>query len=351
MVSFFYIRYFLFKSLSFPPNPLQWSRILTFFIMKKLLFVLPALALMAMFSGCEMPNGMSKSEAKEAATEFINGTLMKGQATAEVTSIEKTDGMFKLKVKVNGQEVDSYISADGKTFFPQVIDIESVKAAVAGQAAAAKAAPAAAMTKSDKPVIELFVMSYCPFGTQIEKGMLPVLEALGDSVDFQLKFVDYAMHGKKELDENLNQVCIQKNEPEKLVKYLKCFLTAGEGKTCLDEVGIDTDGLSTCVSAMDKEFKITELFKDKTTWNGGRFPQFPVDKELDTKYGVKGSPTLVINGSVSSAGRDSASLMTAVCDAFNEKPEACNTEMSSTSPSSGFGWKDGEAATGSAQCS
>ena len=291
---------------------------------------------------------MSESEAKEVATEFINGTLMKGQATAEVTSVEKTGGMFKLKVKVNGQEVDSYISADGKTFFPQVIDIETVKNAAAATPAA-DAAPAAAMTKSDKPVIEMFVMSHCPFGTQIEKGMIPVVEALGDSVDFQLKFVDYAMHGKKELDEQLNQVCIQKNEPAKLLGYLKCFLTEGEGAACLDETGVDTDQMNTCVAAMDEEFKVTELFEDKSTWNGGRFPQFPIDKELVTKYGVRGSPTLVINGSVSSAGRDAASLMNAVCDAFNEKPEACSTEMSSASPSAGFGWEEG-ADTGDAQC-
>jgi hypothetical protein len=323
--------------------------------MKKLLLVLPALALLAsaaMFTGCDLPSGMSEQDAKTLAIEFINGTLMQGQATAEVKSIEKAGEVYKLKVAVNGQVVDSYITADGKMFFPQVLDIETVKAAAAAQAPAAAAASAAAaepMPKTDKPVIELFVMSHCPFGTQIEKGIIPVVEALGDSVDFQLKFVDYAMHGEKELKEQLNQSCIKKDAPAKLTAYLKCFLTAGEGESCLDETGIDRDQLTSCVAALDEEFKVTELFNDKTTWNGGQFPQFPLDKEAVTKYGVKGSPTLVVNGKTSAAGRDSKSLMTAVCDAFNEKPEACSTEMDATSPSAGFGWEAG-AATGNAQC-
>ncbi len=320
--------------------------------MKKFLFALPALAILAsatLFSGCELPEGMSKEEAKQVASEFINGTLMKGQeAQAEVKSVEEAGEMYKLKVAVNGQEVDSYISADGKMFFPQVLDIETVKGAVAEQAAATEAA-AAPMEKSDKPVVELFVMSHCPFGTQIEKGMIPVVEALGDSVDFQLKFVDYAMHGKKELDEQLNQSCIKKEQPELLLGYLKCFLTDGEGSACLEEVGVDTEGLASCVAAMDEEYKVTELFNDQSTWNAGRFPLFNLDKEAVTKYGVKGSPTLVINGKVSGSARDSQSLMNSICEAFNEKPEACDAEMDSASPSAGFGWEVGAAGT-EAQC-
>ena len=55
------------------------------------------------------------------------------------------------------------------------------------------------------------------------------------------------------------------------------------------------------------------------------------------KYGVQGSPTLVINGEVVQTGRDSASLLQTICSAFNEQPEACQTELSATSPSPGFG--------------
>jgi hypothetical protein len=67
-------------------------------------------------------------------------------------------------------------------------------------------------------------MSYCPFGTQAEKGILPVVNLLKDKIDFKVKFVNYAMHGKKEIDENNLQYCIQKEEPNKYNSYLTCFL-------------------------------------------------------------------------------------------------------------------------------
>ena len=89
-------------------------------------------------------------------------------------------------------------------------------------------ASAAEVKKNDKPTVELFVMSHCPYGTQIEKGIIPAIEALGDKVDFNLKFCSYAMHGEQELREELNQYCIQKEQKDKLLPYLKCFLKEGK---------------------------------------------------------------------------------------------------------------------------
>ena len=73
--------------------------------------------------------------------------------------------------------------------------------------------------KRETPEVDLFVMAYCPYGTQTEKAFLPVLELLGDKIDFNLRFVYYAMHGKKELDEQLRQYCIQKEQKSKKRTY------------------------------------------------------------------------------------------------------------------------------------
>ena len=54
-------------------------------------------------------------------------------------------------------------------------------------------------------------MSHCPYGTQMEKALLPVIETLGaNNVNFELKFNTYAMHDKVELDEQLTQYCVKK---------------------------------------------------------------------------------------------------------------------------------------------
>lgn len=205
------------------------------------------------------------------------------------------------------------------------------------------------MEKKDKPTVELFVMSHCPYGTQIEKGMLPVAELLGDKIDFDIKFCDYAMHGEKELNEQLIQYCIQNRQNDKYLDYLKCFLEAGNSETCLTQVGIDQDVLDKCVAATDKEYKVTEGFNDKTTYKGS-FPTFSVFQSDVDKYGVQGSPTLVINGVTASTGRDSVSLLNAVCTGFKDKPAECDETLSSANPTPGFGFDTTTAAAADATC-
>jgi hypothetical protein len=64
---------------------------------------------------------------------------------------------------------------------------------------------------------------------------------------------------------------------------------------------------------------------------------FYAQKADNDKYGVQGSPTLVINGAQISSGRDSAGLLKTICSAFNTAPSECQKQLSSASPSAGFG--------------
>ena len=187
--------------------------------------------------------------------------------------------------------------------------------------------------KTDKPVVELFIMSHCPYGTQIEKGIIPAVKTLGDKIDFQLKYVNYAMHGEKEIKEQLNQYCIEKEySKDDLISYLECFLIDDDGEGCLVDYDVEA-----CVAETDEEFGIMKDFADKTTWKGN-FPSFNLHNADNLKYSVGGSPTLIINGAKPNAGRDSASLLAAMCYAFSEAPEECDVELSSESPAPGFGY-------------
>ena len=209
-----------------------------------------------------------------------------------------------------------------------------------------------ALEKTDKPKIELFVMSHCPYGTQIEKGILPVIDLLGDKVEFELKFCDYAMHSEPELNEQLSQVCIQENYPDKLIEYLYCFLEAGDGEGCVDKLEFDQDTLGTCVAAKDVEFAVSEGFADKTTWSGGRFPKFNVFADDVAKYSVGGSPTFVLNGVSVPTGRSPAVLLNAICMGFSDQPDECQESLDTLTPSPGFGFTEGSAAANAAaQCS
>lgn len=198
------------------------------------------------------------------------------------------------------------------------------------------------MEKKEKPTVDVFVMSHCPFGTQIEKGILPVWDLLKDKIDVNIRFCDYAMHGKKEVDEQLKQYCIQKMDKEKFMKYLKCFLTDGkENNKCADSAKVDAAGLKKCISDSDKKFNIAKDFADKSKWKG-RFPSFTVDSEFVEKFGVQGSPTLVINDVVVSSGRSPSALLEAICKAFKNKPEECKKELDKSNPKPGFGFEKSE---------
>ncbi|MCX6795571.1 MAG: hypothetical protein NT165_02500 [Candidatus Falkowbacteria bacterium] len=323
---------------------------------KKTLFAIVGglIVIAVVLSAVFMNKGKTLSpEAAKIKTEaYINENLMPSGSKVKIESIKEYEGnLYQLKINLgNGQTVDSYVSKDGTKFFPQSMDMKAATGDDANKAPSAakpttKAAGSSVSTKTAKPVVELFVMSYCPYGTQIEKGIIPAVEALGNKIDFKLKFVSYAMHGEKELKENLVQYCIQKDSPSKLLPYLNCFLKEGKSADCLTQNNLN---VTACVDKSDKQFKVTENYTNKVGWQGS-FPPFDTDKADNEKYNVQGSPTLIINGEETSSSRDSASLLTTICSAFDKTPEACNTKLPSTAPSSGFG--TGSASGGAAaQC-
>lgn len=306
--------------------------------------ILAVLFVASVFTSGFKFGGVSGETASDSVSKYIKTNLPDANATVE--TLGKVEA-YLVKVDIDGQSVESIVTEDGKKLYPQPISLE-VEETEPTQTQT-QTQPKTEIEKSDKPEVELFVMSHCPFGTQAEKGMIPAVKALGDSIDFKLRFVYYAMHGEKEVLEQLNQYCIQKEQNDKLLDYLECFLADGEGETCLTEAGIDVEKMNACTEAADKEFEITKNLEDEDSWLNGRFPLFNTDKEANTAYGIRGSPSLVINGASSSAGRDSASYLTAICEAFNEKPEACSQELSAEAPGAGFGY-DKPAAASSGSC-
>lgn len=303
------------------------------------IILVAALAIIGFFSFRKPESkNLSAEEAKTKVENFVNTYLMQSGSKATIKEVTKEYGLYKLKIDVVSSVIESYVTRDGKLFFPQALDMEEIakEAATANNQSDTSAPAATVSVKSDKPVVELFVMSYCPYGTQMEKGILPVVAALGDKIDFELKFCSYAMHGQKELAENMLQYCIQKEQGSKLNAYMTCFLESGVSSSCLETAKIDQKKVNSCVSKTDAAYKVTSNYDNKIGYQGS-YPGFDVNKADNDKYNVGGSPTLVINGQEISANRDSASLLKTICSAFNEQPKECETVLSSASPSAGFG--------------
>ncbi len=177
-----------------------------------------------------------------------------------------------------------------------------------------------AKIKSDKPKVDLFVMSQCPFGTQAEKWFLEVMNKFKGLADVNIKFVQYTMHGKKEADENIRQYCIKKEQNDKFTKYLACYLKAWDTESCQKEVWIDSTKLAKCFKETDKKFAISNKFDGST-----QYPEFSINKDEALKAWVQGSPTLVIEWvKVDWVGRNARAYAEVICKAFNKAPAICN---------------------------
>lgn len=314
--------------------------------------------------------------AAERAITFIEDNMVAPGTEVSVKDIVEENGLYRLVMEVKSgtmtQEVESYITTDGKIFFPQAINMgefeKAMEEAEEQQGEEQSEPQTQEVQKTDKPEVHAFVMSYCPYGLQFMKAYVPVIELLEEKADLELNFVSYAMHGKKELDENLRMYCIQKEQNEKLTDYLRCFVEKDDYEQCIKNTEIDSEKLESCMQSADEEFNITGLYEDKSTWSNGRFPQFPVEAEMNEEYMVRGSPSFVINDAVIVSSQNSCpdgdvncvvfplsrspeAIKDAICFAFNNPPEECEQELSDKAEQPGIGpIGSGSGASSGGQC-
>ena len=283
---------------------------------------------------------LSSEEIGEKALSFVNTNILPEGITASLIDITEQGDVYKIRLDVQGTEYQSYVSRDGKYLFPDGYELD-FNAGNEGQIQQE-------ISKREIPEVKLFVMSYCPFGLQTQKAFLPVYDLLKNKAEMGVYFVDYILHDKKEIDENLVQYCIQKEQGEKYSEYLSCFIKDGDkddgSEICLLETGVDENNLLSCIDATDEEFSIYSQYQNKDTWVNGQFPKFDIHSSLNQSYGVQGSPTIVINDQiVDLSSRSPEAFKQIVCNAFSQAPEECSQILSDTVYSSGFGLEEGGA--------
>ena len=153
-----------------------------------------------------------------------------------------------------------------------------------------------------KPEVELFVMSYCPYGVQAEQELLPFFEKYGNTIDFKLRFIVgrkeeseenasgqiefTSLHGEPELIENKRQMVIAKLYPDKLFDYLLCRADHLQEAWvhCAKKVELDVGRIARAVEAEKVTMQLVE--------------EIQRTEELN----IKGSPTLVIDGRIIDGG-------------------------------------------------
>jgi len=194
------------------------------------------------------------------------------------------------------------------------------------QAQAAKAAE-----KNDNPILEAYVVSRCPFGIQMQRIMADIVKNI-PSLEQNMK-VRYmgaisngkitAMHGDAEAQENLRQICLREEQPTKYWSYVSCQMKRGDTAGCEAPAGLDSSKLSACVSDSNRGLAFAQK-----------------DFDLNSKYQIQGSPTLVLNGQQVSefdfGGRTSDAVKSVICNGFNDQPGFCSTKLTTANAATSF---------------
>ena len=257
-------------------------------IIKVLLVLCLVLAGALIYSQSSMfkTSASTKEDVVDKALDYINKNFSMGAEANLTGDIEEEEGLYKFQVEVEGQKFFSYVTKNGKLLFPQGIDLEEeVATSQSGEGETPKTCED--IPKKDKPVLEAFVVSYCPFGTQMERILSEVVKNIPElAEDIRIEYMGQiqdgkitSMHGEEEAQENLRQICLREEQKEKFYNYLSCFLKESKAEECLEETGIDKEKLSQC---MDDSSKGIAYAKE--------------DFKSQDAYKITGSPTLILNG-------------------------------------------------------
>lgn len=293
---------------------------------------------------------MSSQTVAKSAVEYINQNLLQPGQTASLESFSAESGLIKLKVNVNGKRYNSYVTKDGKFLFP-LDPIEMAPKAndetVGVQQPVEVTQPKNPVTlaKVDKPMLEAYVVSRCPFGLQMQRVMYDAVKSIPALAEnLMVRYIGSivngkvtAMHGEPEAQENLRQICIRDEQRSKYWAYVSCQMQKGDTAGCQESAGINESKLNGCISNPDRGVAYAKE-----------------DFDLTAKYGIEGSPTVILNGVRVSefdfGGRSSEAIKTLVCSSSIRPPEFCwtklNTEQAATSFSLVYATAGSSAPTG-----
>ena len=164
--------------------------------------------------------------------------------------------------------------------------------------------------------------------------MMPVEDLLSDKADIQVHYVIYSnyqgggptycldkdnkycsMHGIQELNQNVRELCVQKYQKDKFWEFLQAMnksCTYNNADSCWESVakglGIDIASVKNC----QKNEALTLLEQEV---------------QLGKKYGITGSPQLVINDVEYKGARSVAGYKAGICAGFNSAPSECSQEI------------------------
>jgi len=311
------------------PMPGKW---IVAAIIGILVIIIVVLAASTLGSPAAKNTAVSPSVCSGKVISYINTNLVNEGETATLINITDNNEIYTIWSRYLGQELPIYASHDCALLFTSAFDMN---------AATPTPEPTLPPKKSERPVVDLYVMAFCPYGTQAEAVMSPVVDLLGAKADISVRYITTvggqtvdsvgSLHGPAEAHEDIVQLCIMKSNPEKYWDYLKDFNSqcypvwqnATRLDSCRNDVtaalGIDLPAIDTCANGAEG-LALVEL-----------------DAAESSAMGASASPTLIINGVAYSGARTPEAYKQAICNSFDIAPPECTTTLSSASDAAAGG--------------
>ncbi|MBI2629543.1 thioredoxin domain-containing protein [Candidatus Pacearchaeota archaeon] len=275
---------------------------------------------------------------QEAGTKLVEYLNTKTGGGVEYNSSEEVSGLYLVNVMYKEEEIPVYTTKDGKYFIQSLIPMEESVSDTTDNTPIE-------VPKSDKPKVEAFVFSYCPYGLQFEKALLPVYKILKDKADIDIVFIG-AMHGEYEKVESLRQLCVKKlYGNDKLWSYLEQF----NADTKIGACGSDANCSVPFIDAIYTKAGIDKT-RVNTCMKNDAEALYQADVDKANSLGISGSPTFVINDVETQSGRSPSEVQAVICSAFNSAPEECNQTLSNQQATAGFGTGTSASSSSAANC-
>jgi thiol-disulfide isomerase/thioredoxin len=298
-------------------------------------------------------NFNSSQKAEENILSFLSS--IPDIENFEVVSIQEESDVYKVNLNLNGEAVEVFASKDGKLLFTTHVPLTEIE-----QVDVPDQPTDTGIPKTDKPVFEVFVSPYCPYGLQYEKGLLPVYDLLSEKADISIQLMR-PTHMQEETSEILTELCIiEEYDNNAFFKYLNYVIYDEDAAICynvyhgvnlqtneqlitenhqdgvyftecmqpiidaaIEKAEIDSEVINTCL-----ETKADQLYQDQSSYV--------------SSIGASGSPTPKLNSADLTGdlrGRSPELIKQAVCSAFTDesRPSECDVVLSADTFTPGIG--------------
>jgi hypothetical protein len=252
--------------------------------------------------------------------------------------VTEKDGVYQIAASYQSRNINVYATKDCSLLFTTTYILKGNTTPTPSPTPVSSPKPTTSPTpvpepvKSARPSVELFVMSFCPYGVQAENAMDPVVGLLGTKADFKVRYIASvsgttvdsvkSLHGLPEAKEDLRQLCIAKYYPQALWPYLvdvnaQCYpvnKNATQLEFCQKNVtatrGIDNQKIETCASGSEG------------------LALLGADEAITQNLKISGSPTILINGQKYMGQRTAEAYKQGICASFQTPPAECSVNLS-----------------------